>query len=584
MRKFYFLSALFWSFTAQAQISFSVESSAYCTQQGCSELLANDFPVVYETTGYTVSSVPYFQVANLPTVYTPSPNSGMIDATGDDTWSPIISLPFSFSFYGNNYNQLLVGTNGVITFDLVGQTPLLGCPWSFNQTIPNANFPIKNAIFGVYQDTDIRTVPSGGSVTNPMVQNVNYFLLDAGQHAAPNRVFVANFNELPQYMCENSVGLQTFQIVLHEGTNIIDVIVKQRTPCTTWNSGSGLIGLLNASGTQAIVPPARNTGTWSATNEAWRFMPSGNAIPATLTWSENGNTIGTDNPVVVCPEQTTVYTATLTYENTPIQVAQDIVVSPIVHDLGVPMDLQVCGDAPYIVNLTDNTSVVLANVNPNWYQVSFHESLSAAELATEPIQTASAYSFTQSQTIYMRIEDINFTGCHFIRPFQIEGILAPLPPTGSATQTFSPGQTLANLIVNGQNIQWYNHPTAGNVLPPTTPLVHNTTYYASQSVSGCESRMLPQRLAVTVSSTLGNTAFTGANVALYPNPAENTLTVAFPETISKTEVFNALGQLVLRSSINAKEATLDISTLSRGQYFIKVYAADQQVVSKFIKK
>ncbi|WP_291115935.1 hypothetical protein, partial [Flavobacterium sp. UBA6135] len=48
--------------------------------------------------------------------------------------------------------------------------------------------------------------------------------------------------------------------------------------------------------------------------------------------------------------------------------------------------------------------------------------------------------------------------------------------------------TLANLIVIGNNIQWYNVPSGGTPLPISTVLVPNTIYYASQinPNTGCE--------------------------------------------------------------------------------------------------
>ncbi|GGD16705.1 T9SS type A sorting domain-containing protein [Flavobacterium orientale] len=67
-------------------------------------------------------------------------------------------------------------------------------------------------------------------------------------------------------------------------------------------------------------------------------------------------------------------------------------------------------------------------------------------------------------------------------------------PTGDATQDFC-DDTLADLVVVGTNVIWYDLATGGNVLPDTTALVDGTTYYASQTVDGCEST---SRLAVTV--------------------------------------------------------------------------------------
>ncbi len=67
-------------------------------------------------------------------------------------------------------------------------------------------------------------------------------------------------------------------------------------------------------------------------------------------------------------------------------------------------------------------------------------------------------------------------------------------PIGDAAQDFC-DDTLADLVVVGSNIIWYDAATEGNVLPSTTALVDGAIYYASQTVDGCESTT---RLAVTV--------------------------------------------------------------------------------------
>lgn len=66
-------------------------------------------------------------------------------------------------------------------------------------------------------------------------------------------------------------------------------------------------------------------------------------------------------------------------------------------------------------------------------------------------------------------------------------------PTGSSSQTLLPSATLAQLIVTGANIKWYDAISGGTSLPNSTILVNNQTYYASQTVNGCESK---NRLAV----------------------------------------------------------------------------------------
>jgi len=73
----------------------------------------------------------------------------------------------------------------------------------------------------------------------------------------------------------------------------------------------------------------------------------------------------------------------------------------------------------------------------------------------------------------------------------------PAAPTGNSTQTFcaSDNPTITNLIATGTAIQWYAAATGGTPLAPATALVNATTYYASQTIAGCESN---SRLAVAV--------------------------------------------------------------------------------------
>ena len=81
-------------------------------------------------------------------------------------------------------------------------------------------------------------------------------------------------------------------------------------------------------------------------------------------------------------------------------------------------------------------------------------------------------------------------------------------PTGAASQSFAAGATVANLMATGTAIQWYAASTGGSPLVSTTPLVNGTTYYATQTVSGCESG---SRLAVT--ATVAAPAATAPNVS-----------------------------------------------------------------------
>jgi len=77
-------------------------------------------------------------------------------------------------------------------------------------------------------------------------------------------------------------------------------------------------------------------------------------------------------------------------------------------------------------------------------------------------------------------------------------------PTGQNFQGVcvdSPSQaTIANLIANGNNVEWYLTPGGGTALPPSTVLTNNTIYYAGQTnpFTGCKTSRLSVFVTVGV--------------------------------------------------------------------------------------
>lgn len=255
----------------------------------CTELTAS-FLNTGETSDYEATSIPYDP---------PFPFTGgtPVSVNTDDVWSETIPLPFEFCFYGENYTEFLIGSNGVMTFDTVDNEPGGFCDWSFSESVPNPNL-ISAAIFGAYMDID----PSvGGSGT------INYAFFGE----APCRTLVVNFPSIPYFSCNNQS--MTSQIVIYETTNVVEVYMEERTSGCSWNSGNAIIGLQNVGGTQGIAAPDRNTGDWSASQEAWRFTPSGESNVDFVWLDADGVEIATTTTIEVCPTQTSDYTAQATY-------------------------------------------------------------------------------------------------------------------------------------------------------------------------------------------------------------------------------------------------------------------------------
>lgn len=245
------------------------------------------------TTAYQVCSVPY-----IPYPY----NSGTGFSIGvDDVYTGVINLPFNFCYFGSSYNQCVVGSNGLISFNAAYAGG--GCPFAFNVACPNNTLPL-NAIFGVYQDID----PSVycGAV---LCSDARYAVFGT----SPCRVFVVSYDNLPLYSYECEYLKTTCQIALYETTNVIEVFIENKPVCGSWNYGNSLVGIQNAAGTIGYTPQGRNTGDWIAANEGWRFIPSGPSN-VSIAWYDQNGQIGTGTSVSVCPSSATqTYVATATY-------------------------------------------------------------------------------------------------------------------------------------------------------------------------------------------------------------------------------------------------------------------------------
>jgi gliding motility-associated-like protein len=412
---------------------------------------------IKETTAYTVTIIPYCPQAQFENPGWTQLYPGNV--TGDDKWgNSSFNFPsdFKFCFFGTEYPGALVGTNGCVTFNtaLAGTT----CPWSFSASVPSTSFPIKNAILGVYQDTDYSVTP-----TAPAVLSTNYSM--SGTY--PCRKFIVNFSNLPQFQCDNSVGLQTSQIVLYEISNIIEVYVKRRVPCTGWQNGAGVIGIINNSGSAGYTPPTRNTGNWSATNEAWRFTPNGPNVPVTFQWLQNGLPMvppQTSTTLTVCPTTTTTYTAEAKYTICnvvkTITKASTIDVNPNL--TGNPSNIEVCQPGT-IFNLNLNNAAIL-NGHASVYDVFYYLTLYDAENNTGQnlaLPVGAYQSLSDGQTIYASV--VHASNCIYVKPFSLIwkdcSLTCPQINTPSPTQSYCVTTPAANptpFIVNTNGVSGTN--------------------------------------------------------------------------------------------------------------------------------
>lgn len=91
--------------------------------------------------------------------------------------------------------------------------------------------------------------------------------------------------------------------------------------------------------------------------------------------------------------------------------------------------------------------------------------------------------------------------------------------------------------------------------------------------------------SVTVTSVnLSNDTFNANLVKVYPNPANDFITLENESAFEAISIYNVLGQEVLSKVSNSNTETLNISSLDAGIYVIKSISEGKTMTSRFVKK
>jgi hypothetical protein len=211
---------------------------------------------------YIVSTIPINMIAGTLTTI----------GSGDDVVSAAIPLPFDFEFYCETKTNFRIGSNGFVTFS---SNTASGC--CSGQSLPNTAVP-NDLVALLWSDLNAATT------------GVSHFVTGT----APNRVQVIQFTNVPHF--GNAGATVTGQIQLYEYTNIVEIHCQN---CMT-DGGILTMGLENSTGTVAHSPAGYNAANWSATNEAWRFIPTNSPANFTFGWTPNVamNDDSITNPIV----------------------------------------------------------------------------------------------------------------------------------------------------------------------------------------------------------------------------------------------------------------------------------------------
>ncbi len=195
----------------------------------------------YDPTAYTVDQTGAFAL---------TPGGGTAVFLGDDEVTPTsIPIGFSFNFFGTNYTDFYLSSNGFITFNMDFSD---GC--CSGDFLPSGSTSPANLIAFCWDDM----YPPGGGT-------IEYFTTGV----TPNQKLVLNFFDM-DFCCSDLTPMVKMQLVLFETTNIIEIHTEYANSVP-----GGTQGIMDATGTIGYPVPGRNSEFWpDLANDYVAFIPS----------------------------------------------------------------------------------------------------------------------------------------------------------------------------------------------------------------------------------------------------------------------------------------------------------------------
>lgn len=459
-------------------------------------------------------------------VGTPGPTTNI---TTDDLYSPLITIPFTFYFYGKPYTSLIVSGNGFVSFDvskanafshygMLNSGGFLSATAGTPQNLPSTLYD-KAIIMGPYHDLDIAQRAANSPTCQIKTESIG---------ARPHRKFIISYYKLPLYQTAcNSLIENTHQIVLYEGVNIVEVYVNSIQKCMTWNNGRAMIGIQDSSRQKAKMATGRKASdVWGGLNmnESWRFIPKGGAslLDSVRLYDTLGNFIaygdtldvGDGSYRVTFPQvctpfgtstlgDTAIYLMKSWYKNFYGGAGQDLWVDTIrvnktlskptvtSFPLAIAGQIKACQNSPVSISAAG-----LYNANIRWYS----QQTGALLAVTDTFRPNTS---VVGDSVYYATQQY---GCLESDSTPIRVTINPVPATPTLTGSALCGRGIGSItsspLGNNQILQLYSAATGGTLLftdsiayRPT--ITTTTTYYGviKDTIGGCTS---PTRVPVTI--------------------------------------------------------------------------------------
>ena len=241
------------------------------------------------------------------------------------------------------------------------------------------------------------------------------------------------------------------------------------------------------------------------------------------------------------------------------------------------------------VNLTNNTSqsnkVIVASYDPNDITESHGETIEISE-------------FNTSDYLYYTIRFQN-TGTANAIKVKIKDIL----PSGLNEESIAMVNTSHDYILTRTNneLEWVfdniflvpqivsDELSQGFITFKIKPTSGYTVGTIIENTASIYFDYNPAIITNTYSTlfveTLGNDTTNLSNFIIYPNPTNNLLNIQNKDDmiISKVSIIDMLGKIIQTFTYNTSSASINLSELHTGIYFVEIYSNDTKTIQKIIK-
>ncbi len=162
-------------------------------------------------------------------------------------------------------------------------------------------------------------------------------------------------------------------------------------------------------------------------------------------------------------------------------------------------------------------------------------------------------------------------------------------PTGTGWKqvpftTPFPWNGTSNIVIF---VEWYrpSTPTADITWGRSTDATTNATRVGSTSLDALVMLVNSNRplVQLTITGGMGTNESVNSTFKLYPNPTKDILFLTSEKNITKYIMYNANGEIFKEENLQITSEEINVSNLSSGIYYLKVFSEEKTEVIKWIK-